>query len=195
MEDKKKLRLAVVFIVFVLMTTTTVVHFAEGWGWVDSFYFAGVTMATVGYGDLTPHHAFTKIFITFDVLFSVGLFLYSISLIAEMRVKAAAKWEVPVEELPKQIRDAVERIKIKSSWEKMPEHKRRMEEIFVAKEHKAWAEKQMEHHHFGHAFVPIKHVLSNIGEDKQNEETPKDSKSDNKNQGKSKEGASMGGKK
>ena len=117
MEEKKKLRLAITFIIVVLLSTTTFVHVAEDWSWIDSFYFAGVTMATVGYGDFAPTQPLTKLVITFDVLFSVGLFLYSISLLAELRVKQAAKWEVPVEELPKHIKDVMERIKIRSPGE------------------------------------------------------------------------------
>ena len=41
--------------------------------WVDAFYFSTVTLATVGYGDITPHTDIAKIFTIFYILFGVGI--------------------------------------------------------------------------------------------------------------------------
>lgn len=40
---------------------------------VDSLYFSGVTVATVGYGDIKPSHDFSKVFVLYEIL--VGLVL------------------------------------------------------------------------------------------------------------------------
>lgn len=48
---------------------------------VDSIYYAIITMATVGYGDLTPHTGIQKIFATTLALGGVGLFAYVFNVI------------------------------------------------------------------------------------------------------------------
>src|SRR3954469_14521323 len=60
--------------VFVSLSIGTVVyHLVEHFSWVDSYYFSVVTLATVGYGDFSPHTTFGKIFTTFYILAGVGL--------------------------------------------------------------------------------------------------------------------------
>lgn len=44
----------------------------EGWSWSQSIYFAVVTSATVGYGDLSPEGNFLRIFSCFYILFTAG---------------------------------------------------------------------------------------------------------------------------
>src|SRR5262245_49346752 len=46
---------------------------AEGWGYLDSLYFCVITLATVGYGDLTPTTAPGKIFTMVYIIFCIGL--------------------------------------------------------------------------------------------------------------------------
>ncbi len=52
---------------------TVVYHFVEKFSWIDAYYFSVVTLATVGYGDLTPHTPFGKIFTTFYIFIGVGI--------------------------------------------------------------------------------------------------------------------------
>ena len=47
----------------------------EGWSLLDSLYFSVVTVATVGYGDFTPHTAAGKVFTILYLIVGVGLFV------------------------------------------------------------------------------------------------------------------------
>ncbi len=63
------------FILFLLFASVLFYTKIEGWGIVDSLYFSVMTMATVGYGDLTPTTDMDKIFTIFFTIFSVGAFV------------------------------------------------------------------------------------------------------------------------
>ena len=49
----------------------------EGWGWVDSVYFTVITLTTVGYGDLHPTTAGSRIFTVVLILIGIGLLVSS----------------------------------------------------------------------------------------------------------------------
>ncbi len=48
---------------------------------MDSFYFTGVTMLTIGYGDLTPSHDLSKILTVLFGIGSISLVFYALSAI------------------------------------------------------------------------------------------------------------------
>ncbi len=60
-------------VIISIATGTVFYHFIEGWDWVDAYYFSVVTLATVGYGDLTPKTVAGKIFTTFYIFAGVGM--------------------------------------------------------------------------------------------------------------------------
>jgi hypothetical protein len=49
--------------------------------WIDAFYFCTITLATVGYGDITPTTDASKIFTIFYVLVGIGIFATFASLL------------------------------------------------------------------------------------------------------------------
>lgn len=69
-EEQKAILLAVLFI---LTIGTIFYHNIEGMTSVDALYFSVMTLATVGYGDLTPQTNLGKIFTVVYVLIGVGI--------------------------------------------------------------------------------------------------------------------------
>ena len=59
----------------VVSAGTVVFHILEKWSWVDSLYFTVITLATVGYGDLTPTTQLGKLVTVLFVITGVAIFL------------------------------------------------------------------------------------------------------------------------
>ena len=48
-------------------------HYTEKLSWIDSYYFAVVSLTTVGYGDIVPKTDNGKLFVTFYLLIGIGI--------------------------------------------------------------------------------------------------------------------------
>ena len=59
----------------VLMLGTLVYHWLEGWSYLDAFYFCVISLATVGYGDLTPTTPAGKLFTIVYVINGIVILL------------------------------------------------------------------------------------------------------------------------
>jgi hypothetical protein len=79
----RKILVACMLIGFYLFIGTVFFHVAEGWKLVDSFYFSGTTLTTVGYGDLHPTHDLTKIVTVFFAFSGIGIVFYSVGVIGQ----------------------------------------------------------------------------------------------------------------
>ena len=77
--------------VITLATGTVVYHFVEKFTWIDAYYFSVVTLATVGFGDLTPHTTFGKIFTTFYILIGVGIIAAFVNALVKKRAAKIRK--------------------------------------------------------------------------------------------------------
>jgi hypothetical protein len=56
---------------------------AEGWTWLDSLYFCVITLATVGFGDITPVTNLGKAFTIVYVLAGIGVLVAVVSAVAQ----------------------------------------------------------------------------------------------------------------
>lgn len=65
-----------------LLSGTLFYRKAEGWSLVDSLYFSVITLTTVGYGDLAPTTAVSKIFTVAYLFIGIGIILLFIDAIA-----------------------------------------------------------------------------------------------------------------
>ena len=61
--------------VAVLLIGTLVYNWLEGWSFLDSLYFCVISLATIGYGDLTPTTPAAKIFTIIYVINGIAILL------------------------------------------------------------------------------------------------------------------------
>ncbi|MCJ7871964.1 potassium channel family protein [Marinovum sp. 2_MG-2023] len=68
----------VVTLAGLVVAGTVFFRFAEGWSWLDSYFFTVVTLSTVGYGSLVPATALGKIGTTVFIFLGLGVFAVTI---------------------------------------------------------------------------------------------------------------------
>ena len=79
----------VLALVLTLILIATIFYWVvEGWSLLDSAYFAVVTIATVGYGDLTPETTLGKIFTIGYIFAGIGLFLAAVTALSQAVMRA-----------------------------------------------------------------------------------------------------------
>jgi voltage-gated potassium channel Kch len=80
---------ALAFLVAVLLASGTLFYWRfENWTVLDSLYFSVITLTTVGYGDLSPTTAPTKVFTIVYVLIGLGILVSFLSIVAGHAVDA-----------------------------------------------------------------------------------------------------------
>jgi voltage-gated potassium channel len=71
--------------VSIILIGTIFYHLVEKLSWLNAYYFSVVTLATVGYGDITPHTDAGKIFTTIYILTGVGIITTFFSVLVRRR--------------------------------------------------------------------------------------------------------------
>ncbi|WP_068108789.1 potassium channel family protein [Tropicimonas marinistellae] len=84
-------RLLLALTATVVFAGAVVYSFLEGWGVVDSIYFATVTIATVGYGDLAPQTSAGRLFTVGYIVVGIGLFVALASALANHLIRRAQR--------------------------------------------------------------------------------------------------------
>lgn len=74
MRDKES-RLVIYWAMAVLFIGTLFYHWFEGWSYLDALYFCVISLATIGYGDLTPTTPEAKIFTIIYVINGIAILL------------------------------------------------------------------------------------------------------------------------
>jgi voltage-gated potassium channel len=81
-----------VMLALTLILIATVFYWlVEGWSLLDAVYFSVVTIATVGYGDITPTTALGKIFTIGYIFAGIGIFVAAVTALARATLETPEK--------------------------------------------------------------------------------------------------------
>jgi hypothetical protein len=85
MFKDQRYRALLLWVAVLLLGGTIFYRQVEGWSWLDAFYFCVVSLATVGYGDLSPTTPFAKVFTIVYIFIGLSFFVSFINLLAQER--------------------------------------------------------------------------------------------------------------
>lgn len=75
-----------ILLVFLLLGGAVFFHQVQGWPLLDSLYFCVMTISTIGYGDLAPNMAISKIFTMVYAVLGIGLFATFVGELVRLRM-------------------------------------------------------------------------------------------------------------
>ena len=109
MEAEKKLKIALVALLIVILIGTLGYGLIERWSILDSLYMSVITIATVGYKEVYPLSFTGKVFTIFYIIFGVGTTLYAVGAGAQLMLEG-------------QIRNILGRRKMSKKIQEMKDH-------------------------------------------------------------------------
>ena len=77
-----QLLLAFALIFFFFVAGTIIFSVEEGWTFFDAFYFTGITLTSIGFGDIVPTTGVSRITTVIFGFLGIGLVFYSMNLVA-----------------------------------------------------------------------------------------------------------------
>jgi hypothetical protein len=80
-------RPVLIWALLMLLVGTFIYHWLEGWSYLDSLYFCVISLATIGYGDLTPTTPLAKAFTIVYVVNGIGILLSMFDRIRAVRAR------------------------------------------------------------------------------------------------------------
>jgi voltage-gated potassium channel len=92
-------------VIALLVIGTGFYHFSQGWGLIDSLYFSVITLTTVGYGDLSPVGAGSRLFTIAYVLVGIGVIFGFINTIAKHRFTHKTPNEIRKERVKSKVKE------------------------------------------------------------------------------------------
>ena len=100
----------------------------EKWSWIDSYFFAVVTLSTVGYGNVVPETNAGKIGTTIFIFLGLGVFAAVVQQIAEFTIKSREDRlrEREEEELERE-RKVIKREQLEDERERLEDERERVE--------------------------------------------------------------------
>lgn len=96
MRDKES-RPIFYWVLAVLIIGTLVYHLLEGWPLLDSFYFCVISLATIGYGDLTPSTPAAKLFTIVYVINGIVILLALFDRVRAVRAFSQAQVQAGIQ--------------------------------------------------------------------------------------------------
>ena len=85
MFKKPEYRATFIWLLGLLLLGMVFYHTEEGWSWLDSLYFSVITLSTVGYGDLNPTTAVSKLFTIVYIFLGISIFISFASILVKER--------------------------------------------------------------------------------------------------------------
>jgi voltage-gated potassium channel len=95
------------FLVFFLLLGGTVFYSrVEGWSPLDSLYFSVITLTTVGYGDLYPTTAASKVFTVLYIFIGLGIILAFLNAVGRRALERHGMKDRPEDTTESNLEDA-----------------------------------------------------------------------------------------
>lgn len=81
----KEARPVFLYVLVTIVSGSIIYHWLEDWSWLDSLYFVVITTTTIGYGDLAPTTAASKLVTIYFALNGVAILIMLFDQIRRLR--------------------------------------------------------------------------------------------------------------